>query len=268
MARSEFTAADLKKTLSCHYVTRGRVVLLHSSLIHLGSLRNVSLANMATSVINIICELIGAEGTLVVLAPNYEYADEQKSFDTRNSPVSNLVGVLNSELAKRDDAQRSANPIFSLAAVGEKADFICNQSNATAFSSNSAWHLLTQLDTRILMLGSSLSTFTMIRYIEAQVNVPYLYHKKFTTPILRDGIPIKEDVTAYLRYKNLEIEYDITRFENDLKNRGVLMETSLGAGVVQSINALDSISVGKKGLNDDPYYFLKNKPMNIDGINQ
>ena len=190
MPRPVFTACDLQLTLSNHHVTHGRVVLLHSSLLHVGTLKDVIVSETPSLVIQIIYEALAPDGTLVVLAPNYDYADRQKIFDTRNASVSHLVGAINSTLANRDDAERSANPIFSVAAIGGQADLICNQSNATAFSSNSAWDFIAKLKAQILMLGSDLAQLTMIRCIESQVEVPYLYHKSFSTPVLRNGRPI------------------------------------------------------------------------------
>lgn len=215
---------------------------------------------MPRRVIETITQYLGRDGTLAVLAPCYDYSNLGVPFDTRRSPVSRELGVLSATVAEWEGAERSANPIFSVAAVGAQATYICNGPNASAFGIESAWDRVVRLGGKVLLLGSGVRRMTLARYIEQHAGVPYLYTKLFRTPIFRDGVPLPYPVTALLRYANLPLQYDLLRFGERLYEQGIMRNCALGGGQVQAADAESCVRAGITALNQDLHYFLAVPP--------
>jgi aminoglycoside 3-N-acetyltransferase len=233
-------------------------------LLHLGRLADCKAKDMPLKIIDILLEVVGKDGTLAVLAPFYDYADKKEPFDTRRSPVSFEVGVLNAALAERKEAERSANPLFSLAALGRQADYICNGPNASAFGAESAWDRIVGAGAKVLLLGSSIDRLTLVRYIEQRVAVPYLYIKLFKTPIYRNQKLLPYPVTTLLRYRDLPLTYNILEFGRRLRESDIIAEASLGGGRILAMDAAQAVDQGIAALQEDIHFFLEQPPTYVD----
>lgn len=264
MASASFTVTELANALSSVGIEMGDCVLVHSSLLHLGRLGGCPARDMPGVITETLLEAIGDDGTLATLAPYYDYSDSGAPFDTVRSPVSPEVGVLNAAIAAHPDAERSANPMFSLAAIGKLADHICNGPNASAFGAESAWDRAVHAGAKILLLGSSFERLTLARYIEQKVGVPYLFVKMFRAPVSRNGAPLGQPVTALLRYRHLPLDYGLAEFEARLNQAGITREAPLGGGRVLAMDAAKSTEMGINALQDDIHFFLKSPPDYVD----
>jgi len=260
MPVAEFTLGELNDSLASIGIVAGDTVLMHSSLLHLGVLAECAPQEMPDRVISGLLDYLGPNGTLAVLAPCYDYSNDNVPFDTRRSPVAHELGILSAALAARPDALRSANPTFSLAAVGAGAENICIESNASAFGAGSAWERAVEAGAKILLLGSEVQRMTLVRFIEQRGGVPYLYVKYFQIPVFRDGIELDLPVTALLRYAHLPLEYDLSDFETLLRDANILHEATIGGGYARALDAAQCVQAGLEALAGDLHYFLASLP--------
>lgn len=260
MPVAEFTLDGLSASLTEIGIDAGDTVLMHSSLLHLGLLADCAPGEMPGRVVSGLMDHLGPSGTLAVLAPFYGYSNDNTPFDTRHSPVSHELGVLSTAVAEHANALRSANPIFSLAAIGPEAERICLQSNGSAFGAGSAWERAVDAGAKILLLGSTVQRMTLVRYIEQRAGVPYLYVKLFQTPVFRDGVELDCAVTALLRYAHLPLEYDLSDFEAQLLESGIMNAASIGGGHAYAVNAASCVRLGLEALADDMHFFLASPP--------
>ena len=264
MAIATFSRDDLMHTLDTLGVSEADCVLLHSSLMHIGRFNGCDAHDMPGAIIEVLLEVLEANGTLLTLAPFYDYSNKGQPFDTRRSPVSPEVGVLNAAVAAHPEAERSANPMFSLAGIGKLAGHICNGPNASAFGAESAWDRAVKSGAKMVLLGSSIERFTLVRYIEQRVGVPYLFVKLFCTPVLRDGVALGYPVTALLRYLHLSITYRLAPFGARLSEAGVMREAPLGGGMVKVIDAAEAVAEGIDAAQEDVHFFLAAPPNYVD----
>ena len=260
MASEKYSKAQLLGALEAVGIRSGATVVLHSSLFHLGRLEAVALADYAGRVVEILRAHLGASGTLAVPASNWDYGRKRQPFDLRRSPVTKALGVVSQHLAALPESRRSPNPIFSVAAVGAEADYICDGGTASAMGPESAWDRLFRLDAEILFLGCDLTYLSFVRYIEHVCGVPYLYNKLFDVPVLDDGRDLGLTVVTPLRYAHCPAEHDISRFERLLRERGALRETDLGGGPVKAVAMRDCWRHGVEALKEDIHFFLSGPP--------
>ena len=255
-----YTTEQLVAALERVEIAAGSTVMLHSSLHHLGRLEGAGLREMPARILEAIRGCLGPEGTLAVPASNWDYGRKGQPFDVRRSPVTKELGVLSATLAALPEARRSPNPIFSVAAVGAKADYICDGGTASAMAVDSAWDRLCSLNAENLFLGCDLTYLSFARYIEFVYGVPYLYNKLFDTPVLDDGRPLELTVVTPLRYAHCRAEHDLTRFEQRLRRRGLLRETELGGGTAKAVCMDVCLAEGLAALKEDIHYFLAGPP--------
>jgi aminoglycoside 3-N-acetyltransferase len=260
-----FVVADIADALAQINVRRGDTVVMHSSLMHLGRPADASLAEYPKRVIEAIVSYLGEDGTLAVMAPNYDYGSKGVPFDLRHSPVERSMGVCSTHFMTLPNVQRSPNPIFSLACLGRHAVEVCRPDNGTAFGAESVWDRLFAMNARMLMLGSGIGDLTFIRYIEFRFGVPYLYNKLFMTPVSDGDRPLPVTVTAPLRYHHCPASYDLIRFCDHLRRAGVLKEAALGQGTAAMVTMADCYRLGIEALREDVHFFLREAPHYVSG---
>lgn len=251
---------DLRGALAAVGVQAGETIVVHSSLMHLGVLAGDDIATYPARLTAVLRDVLGPDGTLCVPAAFWEYGAKRLPFDLVHSEVTQALGVLGRHVRRLPGALRSLNPIFSVAAVGPQAEFICRGGTTTAFGVDSAWDRLYRMNARMVFLGCDLSRLTLIRYIETRFGVPYLYTKLFHRPVLEDGRELAATTSAPLRYMHCPVTYGLAPFEQRLREAGLLAETPLGAGAVKAVLAHPCFDAGIAALKEDPHAFLAVPP--------
>ena len=260
----EYDLNDIEKALD-NISIKSNVVFVHSSVLHLGVLRNVDFSEYPGKIVNKILEYLGSDSTLIVPAPNWDYGSKEIPFDIAKTPVSKELGVISKYVVEREGSFRSPNPIFSVTAIGTKAEYICHCDTGTAFGYDSPWDKMFRLNADMLFLGCDLTYLPFARYIEQRMGVPYLYNKLFDVPVLNDDNSIDLDITAPLRFHEYPAYYELARFEKYLRNKNILRETTLGAGQVMGLDMNSCFKSGVNQLKKDIHYFLKGRPEYVKG---
>lgn len=109
-------------------------------------------------------------------------------------------------------------------------------------------------------MGVDLLAMTFVHHVEQTFGVPYGYTKEWSAPVLCEGKPVDRRFFAFVRYLNAGIEYDFSRLQDDLRNRGLAQTTRLGYGNVWGVRMRDVFHVGMERLSEDPFYFLAGPP--------
>ena len=208
-------------------------------------------------IIDCFLEVIGEEGTIAVPTFTYSFT-KGEIFDVENTP--STVGILTEVLCKRKNAKRSVHPIFSVAAIGPKAEFLTSNLDKTSFGKNSVFQRLLDIDAKYMFYGADMGSCTFIHLIEKEFNVPYRYVKKFSGEIIANGIRYTDDYTFFVRYLDKNVDTHLYAFQTHLENKGAMIKVKLGNGYIRAINTKQLYDEGMKMLEKDVYYFLKTKP--------
>jgi len=140
------------------------LVVVHSSLSSFGKVEGG-----ADAVVDAILEVIGRGGTLVV--PTFTFGTGV--FDADETP--SMVGAVTESVRRRPDSLRSRHPSHSVAATGPLAEAIVEGHELThAFGRASALYKVLQAGGRILQLGTTHTTNSMIHVAEEIAHSPYL----------------------------------------------------------------------------------------------
>ncbi len=248
-----YSYSELIDSLKAVGIDYGQSVMVHSSLLHLGRMKNVKTSDIAAMHYSALKEVLGSEGTVVVPTFNLEFCDG-KAFDPLTTP-SVAMGVLSEYVRKLPGAVRSTHPIHSIAAVGPQAKNICEGDSAIAFGPSGPCSKLLHLNARGLLLGTTIENFSMLHFVEEQAKVPYRFTKTYTAPYGH-----KKELKSYARYirdPNIAPQINYFKVETILREKKLIQETQVGIGKIQSFDVDHIYSITLERLKKDPFWLVR-----------
>lgn len=147
---------------------RGDNVVVHSSLFALGLLEGG-----VAGFYQVLRRLLGEDSSIVV--PTFTYSFRRNEvFDIRLSPGAKNIGVFSEFLRSQPNAVRSADPMFSMAAIGPRASELLVRTTPKSFGEGSVFARLFTENVKFLGVGITYSTgFTGFVHLECLARVPY-----------------------------------------------------------------------------------------------
>jgi aminopeptidase-like protein/aminoglycoside N3'-acetyltransferase len=234
---------------------KGDIVLSHSNVGFLGYPKEGhSQQEVFQTVLDAFSEVLGAQGTLVVPAFSYSFCNGE-AFDLENSP--SQAGAF-SEFVRRDKrAMRSADPIFSVCAIGPKAKELTANLNKECFGKDSVWDRLMRLDAVVLNIGIEVGS-TFIHYVERRLNVPYRYNKLFSGDIIEGDRRRKDAVIYFVK----DLSYPAARanwsnLNRDARNDPAVKFEKVGRGEISLIRCRRMFELCRRGLKKNPAYLVE-----------
>jgi aminoglycoside N3'-acetyltransferase len=147
-------------------ITRGDVVHMHSSVSHLmrGSNKKSektlpSILSYVSSVLDVLIELIGPDGTLLMNTDSIKnawvYSLRNEIFDYAKAP--SRRGLISEIFRRKKGAIRSVNPSYNVTGWGKHAEDLIRrheQSTPYTMDRDSPWYRITELNGKVLCLGN------------------------------------------------------------------------------------------------------------------
>lgn len=206
-------------------------IVVHTSYKSLGGVEGG-----VDTVIDVMQELIGKDGTVLFPAFNFQSWTETHYFDVMETP--SKMGMITEQARLRPNAKRSPHPIYSFSALGKRADEFANAEDVEAYGPNSAFALMHKINATILSIGLDFNnSFSMHHYIEYNVGCDYRRIKEFAGIYM--GYDRKPQIKTYTMFvrNNDRVKTFITPGMNDLLNAGVIKEIEVGEAKVHYMTA-------------------------------
>lgn len=197
-------------------------------------------------------EVIGEEGTISV--PTFVFSGPGDTFVVEETPAQ--TGPLAECIRRSPAALRSCHPIFSVAALGPKAEEITAGPHLVGYGYCSPWGKLHQLNAKILSLGiatSDIGGTSFFHYCETLFNVPYRYSKILNRKVYKSGKLLAGPFIAYVRYRGLQGEQHTGAFREKLIGAGHAKRVPLGTADAFCIPAQAMFHESMKALSTDPF---------------
>jgi len=206
------TKEDIKARLRELGLADGDAVVVHSSLKSFGEVEGG-----ADTVVDAILEVIGAEGTLAVPTFNFEPG----IFDHAQTP--SITGKITEAVRARPDAIRSHHPTHSVTAIGRLAQIVTEgHEKVNPFGRGSALYKLLQANTKILQLGTTHTTNSMIHVAEEVAGVPYLERTRNV------GIRMPNGEVIYKWIRRPGCSRGFNAIEEPLQEKGAIRQVKIG----------------------------------------
>ena len=214
-------------------VKEGATIIVHTSYKSLGGVEGG-----VDTVIDVMRELVGAKGTVMFPAFNFQSWTEIHYFDVMETP--SKMGMITEVARLRPDAKRTPHPIYSFSVLGARADEFSKADDVEAYGPNSAFALFHKLNATLISIGLDFNnTFSMHHYIEYNVGCDYRHVKEFAGVYM--GYDRKPQVKKYSMFvrNNDRVKTYIVPGMNELLAAGIIKEVQVGAAKVHFATAND-----------------------------
>ena len=215
-------------------------IVVHTSYKSLGGVEGG-----VDTVIDVMQELVGKDGTVLFPAFNFQSWTETHYFDVTETP--SKMGMITEQARLRPNAKRTPHPIYSFSALGARADEFSKTEDVEAYGPNSSFALFHKLNATIISIGLDFNnSFSMHHYIEYNVGCDYRRVKEFAGIYMGyDRVPQTKKYSMFVRL-NDRVKTYIVPGMNDLLGAGAIKEISVGAAKVHYLTAnefFDNMSV-------------------------
>lgn len=226
-----YTEQEVRECLSALGIKHGDCIFIHSALKSVGRLVPSSGINGLDSLLNILLDVVGEGGTIVVPTFNFAFCRGER-FDRNKTPCDGM-GVFSEYVRNHTRAYRSNHPFHSVAAIGGNAKAITDSVGFSEFSDGSFFDALLKLDCKILFYGINFVE-TFVHMAEERAKVPYRSWKTFTGEVVNDGVVESVKVNFYARKFDLEPQpkIDVEKINQYLIERKIITSRNLGLGKV------------------------------------
>ena len=241
-------------------VKSGGVVYVTGSLGRLGLIKDQSKNDIIRSHFNIITDLLGDKGTLVVPTHSFSICNTDVPFSTAATPSE--TGPFTEYVRHRQRAVRQYHAFSSCTAIGARALEICGDCARHVYGYQTPFQRMIDADARFVSVGMPApSTVSLVHQAEFLMGVPYRYTKEFEHPVDINGSIIRELFYLYVNYANVDIERDqnkrIFRYFSERYN---LNEHCLGLSGIQSFSMIEFMDATTQLLKDNIYAWLSQPP--------
>lgn len=254
--RPDYSRADVVRALREVGLRPGDVVFTHSSVGMLGmpaeGLERETLRDLFLSAFQ---EVLGPGGTWILPAYTYSYTIGEP-FDPKATPPRNM-GLLPEMLWQHPGVVRSLDPIFSVIAIGGRAEELLADLPPDCFGEDSIYARLLAADAAICNIGIG-SHAALIHHVEQKLGVPYRYIKRFRGVTVVDGVERETEVAYNVR--SLEEPRHVPyfmRLDRDARADGSVRAVRVGRGEINCIRARRMEELIRTGLARDPEYLVK-----------
>jgi aminoglycoside 3-N-acetyltransferase len=229
----------------------GGVVLVHPDAIVAAQFPDMPDEQRLDLVIEAIDAAIGSNGTLVMPAFSYSFT-KGEVFDIRNTP--SAVGMITERFRTQRGVHRTADPIFSFASRGPRAQELCAIPVKECFGAESVFAALHRMNAHIINLGCSMSRGgTFVHYVETVHGVDYRYKKVFSGTIISPSGETSECSVVYnVRDLTRRSGADLRRLQKRLEDDGKLQAATAGRSQIMAMTASDLFDTAWKMLDEGP----------------
>ena len=226
------------------------VLFIHSGL-HMG------VPNPALGRKGLLTEIWSVFQTLDVptlCVPTFTFSfPNGRDYDVAKSPT--RMGALNEFVRQLPEAHRSVDPIMSVALTGRKTELVTRIGKYSC-GPDSTYDLLHRRGGKVtfLFLGArSYECFTFTHYVEAQMKVPFRYHRPFTGRIIQAGRTWEATYFHFARYNDVRPATG-DKLERYLEATRRIRKQRLGDSWLSAVDEPAGYAAMSECLEKDPFY--------------
>lgn len=233
----DYTRAQLADALKRSGVRPADSVFSLSNLGYFGMPEGgMTRENVFSTVLGALQDALGPRGTVCVPAFTYSFCRKQ-DFDPANTPSE--MGLFPETLRRLPGARRSDDPLFSVAALGARADELTMNAPEASFGPGSFWERFLAADGLFCHLNFLMGP-PIIHYIERSLNVPYRQDRVFTGNLVKDGKTLPRRAVYFSRaMDDPGALADTDWFEARVEKLGLCRRARVGRGFILTMRARD-----------------------------
>ena len=203
-----------------------------------------------------LLNVIKALGVKTICMPTFTFSF-CNGLDYNPATSASRMGVLNEFFRKQEDVIRSADPLMSVALLGEDKDLVMGVGHVSC-GENSTFDKLRHRDNvKFLFLGPKIGDcLTYMHYMEWLYSVDYRYNRIFRGNVTIGDKTSVEEYALFVRYKSVIPNTASYDYEQKMYDNGTAFIASCGDGTISIVDEKNASIEYKKCLDENPYYFV------------
>lgn len=168
-------------------------------------------------------------GTLIIPA----YTDNLKNGETFNREKSKpTTGALSNRVFRRNDFQRSSDPLHSVFVWGKHAKEILELKDVSTFGPKSIFGFLEKVNAKMIIIDVHFqNSFTFVHYIEERRKVLFRRPYNWKMKVIKNGIESEEDLVFYTKKPGYLVDLNDLQ-EKLIENRIVIEKEIFGCPIM------------------------------------
>ena len=246
------TNKSMMETLLSLGADKCDILYIHTSLSFGTPNPDLKKKAMLSELLNVIKEL----GVKTVCMPTFTFSF-CNGLDYNPATSASRMGVLNEFFRKQEGVIRSADPLMSVALLGEDKDLVTGVGHVSC-GENSTFDKLRHRDNvKFLFLGPKIGDcLTYMHYMEWLYSVDYRYNRIFRGNVTIGDKTSVEEYALFVRYKSVVPNTASYDYEQKMYDNGTAFVAKCGDGTISIVDEKDASVEYKKCLDENPYYFV------------
>lgn len=231
------------------------ILFIHSELSFGLPNPDIKHKQLLEAIVNVLRSL----GVRTVCMPTFTFSYcNGKVYDPAKSK--SRMGVLNEYFRKQEGVVRSADPLMSVAVMGDDKDLALGISNHS-IGDNSTYDKLRHRDgVKFLFLGTKIGyCFTYMHYMEWLYGVPYRYERRFKGKSVVNGVEVENEFDLFVRHNGVLPNDNSYVYEQSMYDHGQAKIVDFGDSTISIVGEQEASEAYKECLMRDLSYFVEYK---------
>lgn len=253
-ARFHYSKSDLVVGLRKAGIEEGDIIFSHVGLGELGFPKEIMEGKSPFDVVfEAVQEVIGLRGTWITPAFTYSFC-KGEVFDPLTTPPT--VGPFSQLFWDHPLSVRNNDPIFSVAAIGPKAEELFSDLPHDCYGADSVFDRIAKSGGKLCNIWDKIDN-SYFHTLEQEFQAPYRYLKPFTGLVKKDDKLVEETWTYYARILQDTSITPGERLEKDSLASGIARCVSVGLGKIWSTRFMDLHALYQEKVKEDPWYLAQ-----------
>ncbi len=193
-------------------------------------------------------------GTLIFPTFSYSFCNHE---DYNPKTSLSLVGALSNAFLKRKESIRSLDPIFSIAAIGPRAEYFTRIEKNVCFGKGSFFGKAVKENIKIMGFGIELvPVLTWLHQVEEVNKSTYRFDKIFDGNIIVGDKVIKASQHYFVRDLAANFQMNSDDISDLLRKKKVLKSVPFGNAVMEVLEAAPAFEILSEAIIRDPDFFI------------
>lgn len=246
------TNKSMMETLLSLGADKCDILYIHTSLSFGTPNPDLKKKAMLGELLNVIKEL----GVKTVCMPTFTFSF-CNGLDYNPATSASRMGVLNEFFRKQEGVIRSADPLMSVALLGEDKDLVTGVGHVSCGENSTFDKLRHRNNVKFLFLGPKIGDcLTYMHYMEWLYSVDYRYNRVFRGNVIIGDKTSVEEYALFVRYKSVVPNTASYDYEQKMYDNGTAFVAKCGDGTISIVDEKDASVEYKKCLDENPYYFV------------
>lgn len=255
MPTSHYSKSDLVAAFKQAGVVEGDVVLSYTNVGLLGIPHEGNSRQIADQVLlDAFQEVIGSAGTLCVPVYTYSFG-RREPFDPDNTP--SAVPGFPEFVRRQSGARRTCDPMFSVAAVGARANELTRDVPLASFAPGCFWQRFIEANGWVVNVNVW-AIAGLAHYVERRMEMPYRFDKLFIGDIVRNGRTTRlGSIFSVQDATNPDTRAEVTQFDALAFETGLAQKIPVGRGYITAMRARDMAGLLEEALTKKPTFMIQ-----------